>query len=101
MRQGDEVAGRYRLDELQGRGPMSEVWRAHDRTLDRTVALKILSPTHHDCRSHDGPADDDDHPAHDHHASHDRADDERDRDDDRRYRDDVTGAIGLEESVYA
>ncbi|HEY3462273.1 MAG TPA: serine/threonine-protein kinase [Gaiellaceae bacterium] len=45
MRQGDEVTGRYRLDELQGRGPMSEVWRAHDQTLDRTVALKILSPT--------------------------------------------------------
>jgi serine/threonine-protein kinase len=45
VRQGDEVTGRYRLDELQGRGPMSEVWRAHDRTLDRTVALKILSPT--------------------------------------------------------
>ncbi|MFL5958907.1 MAG: serine/threonine-protein kinase [Gaiellaceae bacterium] len=45
MRPGDEVAGRYRLEELQGRGPMSEVWRAHDRTLDRTVALKILSPT--------------------------------------------------------
>ena len=39
------MAGRYRLDELQGRGPMSEVWRAHDNTLDRTVALKILSPT--------------------------------------------------------
>src|SRR6476646_638721 len=45
MRAGDEVAGRYRLDELQGHGPMSEVWRAHDDTLDRTVALKILSPT--------------------------------------------------------
>ena len=45
MNQGDEVAGRYRLEELQGRGPMSEVWRAHDSTLDRTVALKILSPT--------------------------------------------------------
>jgi serine/threonine-protein kinase len=45
MRPGDEVAGRYRLDELQGHGPMSEVWRAHDNTLDRTVALKILSPT--------------------------------------------------------
>ena len=45
MRPGDQVAGRYRLDELQGHGPMSEVWRAHDDTLDRTVALKILSPT--------------------------------------------------------
>ncbi len=45
VRKGAEVAGRYRLDELQGQGPMSEVWRAHDRTLDRTVALKILSPT--------------------------------------------------------
>jgi len=42
---GDEIAGRYRLEELQGHGPMSEVWRAHDNTLDRTVALKILSPT--------------------------------------------------------
>jgi serine/threonine-protein kinase len=45
VRQGDEVAGRYVLRELQGRGPMSEVWRAHDDTLDRTVALKIISPT--------------------------------------------------------
>src|SRR2546430_12338337 len=45
MRPGDQVAGRYRLEELQGHGPMSEVWRAHDSTLDRTIALKILSPT--------------------------------------------------------
>ena len=45
VRPGDEVAGRYRLEQLQGHGPMSEVWRAHDSTLDRTVALKILSPT--------------------------------------------------------
>jgi len=45
VRPGDEVAGRYRLDELQGHGPMSEVWRAHDRTLDRTVALKLISST--------------------------------------------------------
>jgi serine/threonine-protein kinase len=45
VNQGDEVAGRYRLEQLQGRGPMSEVWRAHDGTLDRTVALKLLSPT--------------------------------------------------------
>ena len=42
---GDEVAGRYRLEEIAGRGPMSEVWRAHDDTLERTVALKILAPT--------------------------------------------------------
>jgi serine/threonine-protein kinase len=42
---GDEVAGRYRLEELAGRGPMSEVWRAHDDTLDRTIALKMLAPT--------------------------------------------------------
>jgi serine/threonine protein kinase len=42
---GDEVAGRYRLEELQGHGPMSEVWRARDQTLDRTVAVKMLSPT--------------------------------------------------------
>lgn len=45
VKPGDEVAGRYRLEELQGHGPMSEVWRAHDNTLDRIVALKILSPT--------------------------------------------------------
>lgn len=45
MRPGDEVADRYRLEELHGRGPMSEVWRAHDATLDRTVALKLLGPT--------------------------------------------------------
>jgi eukaryotic-like serine/threonine-protein kinase len=45
VKPGDEVAGRYRLDELQGHGPMSQVWRAQDDTLDRTVAIKILSPT--------------------------------------------------------
>jgi serine/threonine protein kinase len=45
VRPGEEVAGRYRLEQLQGHGPMSEVWRAHDSTLDRTIALKILSPT--------------------------------------------------------
>ena len=38
------VAGRYELVELIGKGGMSSVFKAHDRLLDRTVALKILHP---------------------------------------------------------
>jgi len=44
MQQNDLIAGRYRLEELLGRGGMSEVWAATDTELERRVALKLLSP---------------------------------------------------------
>jgi eukaryotic-like serine/threonine-protein kinase len=39
---GDLIAGRYELEELVGTGGMSSVFRAHDRQLERRVAIKIL-----------------------------------------------------------
>jgi serine/threonine-protein kinase len=38
------LSGRYELSHLVARGGMAEVYRAHDRLLDRPVALKILFP---------------------------------------------------------
>jgi eukaryotic-like serine/threonine-protein kinase len=39
---GDVIAGRYELEELVGTGGMSSVYKAHDRLLERYVALKVL-----------------------------------------------------------
>jgi tRNA A-37 threonylcarbamoyl transferase component Bud32 len=45
---GELIADRYELEELVGTGGMSSVFRAHDRLLDRRVALKILHPHYAD-----------------------------------------------------
>jgi predicted Ser/Thr protein kinase len=39
---GEVLSDRYELQELVGTGGMSSVYRAHDRLLERTVALKVL-----------------------------------------------------------
>ena len=44
MTQGEVIAGRFDLVELIGKGGMSSVYKAHDRLLDRVVAIKILHP---------------------------------------------------------
>ena len=39
---GELIAGRYELQELVGSGGMSNVFRAYDRLLERSVAIKVL-----------------------------------------------------------
>jgi tRNA A-37 threonylcarbamoyl transferase component Bud32 len=39
---GAELNGRYRLEERLGGGSMGSVWRAYDKVLERTVAVKEL-----------------------------------------------------------
>jgi eukaryotic-like serine/threonine-protein kinase len=43
---GELIAERYELQELVGTGGMSSVYRAHDRLLERDVALKVLHEQH-------------------------------------------------------
>ena len=38
------LPGRFRIEQEIGRGGMAVVYRAHDRHLDRFVAIKVLSP---------------------------------------------------------
>jgi serine/threonine-protein kinase len=43
---GELIAGRYEVEAVVGSGGMATVYRAHDRVLERVVALKVLDPRH-------------------------------------------------------
>jgi len=41
---GMEMFGRYRIDARVGEGAMADVFRAHDTSIERVVAIKVLKP---------------------------------------------------------
>ncbi|MBK8253599.1 MAG: serine/threonine protein kinase [Polyangiaceae bacterium] len=42
--EGQTIGGKYILQHELGRGGQSSVWEAHDKVLDRAIALKLMSP---------------------------------------------------------
>ncbi|MEU6108077.1 serine/threonine-protein kinase [Streptomyces albidoflavus] len=53
VRAGELIDGRYELVDLAGKGGMAQIWRAHDRTTDRQVAVKFLRLDTEDLRQLD------------------------------------------------
>ena len=45
-REGEVLAGKYRLDALLGAGGMGEVYRAENLGLGRNVAIKLIREEH-------------------------------------------------------
>ena len=43
LKEGERI-GHYQIVSLLGRGGMASVYKAHEMSLNRTVALKVLRP---------------------------------------------------------